>query len=562
MNVKKNVKKVFAMATGVALMGATMAGALAYDLSDYPQPFVDKDEGTFDGAIVVGEDAATADVVGAIDIAASLQAQATKEVTVEGSSSVSVEGGEEIETYLNENFVESFDDYDLEGFKDDSVDVNDTDYDYEELFFVDGTVATSFDTDFDDYEDEPYLEFDSGALNYNISFDNGIPSSAIENDELEVGFLGSSLKVTDFDGDDTVTVEASKERVFEEGDSMEIDGRTVELKRVGESSVIVEVDGQSKVMSGGETETFDEADDYKVKLEEGSIFYIDGADDNMATLRLGSSITDTFSDGDALEIFGGTDTPSEATWHWTVKDNDDGDLKTLGVRSNMAFDRIVEDPRDRERNALSMGEELSLPNEHATVSFAGWTSSNMDKYDTLEGYFDEVLLGEDKDRSPVFVMTSSAENIFEVDGNNVQELYIGADQEDTPNTGVFYEDNDGDIVFAGEDAEVIMDLKDPVDIVYDDDGTVNVSIGDEELVLDTNYAEKRFGAEEDEEETDIEYGSFKASNEDAIRSSYGVIWDDLQDMADSNEFVIDIPHEKQEALVTVTSKGSTVSEGG
>ncbi|MFP4196004.1 MAG: S-layer protein, partial [Candidatus Woesearchaeota archaeon] len=98
MNVKKNVKKVFAMATGVALMGATMAGALAYDLSDYPQPFVDKDEGTFDGAIVVGEDAATADVVGAIDIAASLQAQATKEVTVEGSSSVSVEGGEEIET--------------------------------------------------------------------------------------------------------------------------------------------------------------------------------------------------------------------------------------------------------------------------------------------------------------------------------------------------------------------------------------------------------------------------------------------------------------------------------
>jgi hypothetical protein len=81
MNMKKTIKKIAALATGAGMVGATLAGALALDLSDYPEPFVM--DGVFDGKIVVGETAKTTDVMGAIDIAASLQAEAKTTNTVE-----------------------------------------------------------------------------------------------------------------------------------------------------------------------------------------------------------------------------------------------------------------------------------------------------------------------------------------------------------------------------------------------------------------------------------------------------------------------------------------------
>ena len=95
MNIRKTVKKIAALAAGATMLGATIMGAMAYDLSNYPQPFVK--DGIADAKIVIGEKADAQDVVGAIDIAASLQADATTittfdvpgvagEVTVSGDS--------------------------------------------------------------------------------------------------------------------------------------------------------------------------------------------------------------------------------------------------------------------------------------------------------------------------------------------------------------------------------------------------------------------------------------------------------------------------------------------
>jgi hypothetical protein len=72
-------------------------GATALDLSNYPAPFVSN--GVFSGKIVVGANAATSDVVGAIDLAASLQAAATSSMEVEvpgaaGEASVSGDSAE------------------------------------------------------------------------------------------------------------------------------------------------------------------------------------------------------------------------------------------------------------------------------------------------------------------------------------------------------------------------------------------------------------------------------------------------------------------------------------
>ena len=71
MEVKKTIKKVLALATGISMVGTTLLGAMAASLSEYPSPFVKN--GMFDALIVVGEKAAAEDVVGSIDIAQSLQ---------------------------------------------------------------------------------------------------------------------------------------------------------------------------------------------------------------------------------------------------------------------------------------------------------------------------------------------------------------------------------------------------------------------------------------------------------------------------------------------------------
>ncbi|MFH0978429.1 MAG: hypothetical protein V1837_03950 [Candidatus Woesearchaeota archaeon] len=94
MKIKRVMKKVVALGTGVTMVGATLLGALAAaDLSQYPSPLFIK-EGKFDGIIVVGDQAAGEDVVGAIDIAVSLQQASKTSTTVTGSTGVTttVEG--------------------------------------------------------------------------------------------------------------------------------------------------------------------------------------------------------------------------------------------------------------------------------------------------------------------------------------------------------------------------------------------------------------------------------------------------------------------------------------
>ena len=122
MEVKKAIKKVVALAAGATMMGATMMGALAADLSTYPAPFVK--DGKFDAFIVVGDKAAAEDVVGAVDIGASLQFEMKKEEFVSTgtdavliSDGVKIKGtGSEVQNYgetLGEVRTTALDDRDL-----------------------------------------------------------------------------------------------------------------------------------------------------------------------------------------------------------------------------------------------------------------------------------------------------------------------------------------------------------------------------------------------------------------------------------------------------------------
>lgn len=92
MRFKQTIKRIVALGTGASMVGATIFGAMAADLSQYPSQYIK--DGKFTGVLVVGDKAAAADVIGVTDIATSLQFAATKPASAAtgGTSSLAPEG--------------------------------------------------------------------------------------------------------------------------------------------------------------------------------------------------------------------------------------------------------------------------------------------------------------------------------------------------------------------------------------------------------------------------------------------------------------------------------------
>ena len=195
MNVKKAVKRIGALAAGTSMVAATIMGAAA-NLAEYPAPFV-KDY-VFDGKIVVGEMAATSDVMGAIDIAASLQAAAKSPAgSGSGSESISIDGGVAIKGGSEDfNYGDAMSDfnsgeYDATDFPEilaDGMieDESGTEWDYEQTITV-GDAAIVYGQD-EDFGDDPvfYLDLESGSNDYivfTVEFDETTDLAALQDSE-------------------------------------------------------------------------------------------------------------------------------------------------------------------------------------------------------------------------------------------------------------------------------------------------------------------------------------------------------------------------------------------
>ncbi|MDP6585040.1 MAG: hypothetical protein QF535_10305 [Anaerolineales bacterium] len=84
MGFKKTVKRISALGVGASMVGATIFGAMAADLAQYPSQYIQ--DGKFTGVLVVGDKAAAEDVIGVSDIVASLQFAATTPAGASGST--------------------------------------------------------------------------------------------------------------------------------------------------------------------------------------------------------------------------------------------------------------------------------------------------------------------------------------------------------------------------------------------------------------------------------------------------------------------------------------------
>lgn len=630
MNIKNTIKKIGALATGGALLGATMTGALA-NLEDYPQPFIQ--DGQFDGQVVIGSmgtgSGIASDMVGAMNVVAQLQADSVTPVSVGGGSS-SLEGGELLDEEPMNQPIDTdnvLDDRDLAGFQDTSVRFDGNDIDVAEEFEHNNLeVATSLPSASraqEDFAMDPYLTVESGDLTYRLNFEDDVSESSFSEDELEVPFMGTELEITDTPGGNELSVTTSNEQFLEEGDTVQIDGRTAELLRVGENSVRVSVDGETQVINDGEEERFTDSGDFEVQVN--GIFYIEGADDNGANLELGQELSNTVDDGDSAELFGEPSDESEAEFVWDIDlssgaagEIDSGDH--VGLRLNHDALEIEDINEDRERAALAAGEALEFPNNYVDVNFEGAEVSSYEDV-TVEAFEDETVYPEDGDSVDLefgyLIETSS--DVINADGASGSaegdQIYIG--ENSTGGQQVWVYDGQDDVLVhgaadfndwndAGSGFNGYLDLGDQVDIILpEDDGDTtsnnvlsDVSAGSatveehlrfsfeaqegsqqEQLALVTGSGNDYFGNQDEEEAGDLVYLNGSVDNFDIgnsstystdnlgnqdfdIMTTYGVTFSETESQFSSGStFEFSVPDEEQTAAVSVTTRDTTTTSG-
>ncbi|MFH2021343.1 MAG: hypothetical protein ABIJ34_08070 [archaeon] len=344
METTKWAKRIAALGTGVLMLGATLSGALAVnDLANYPVPFV-KNGMLDDTVIVVGKAAKSEDVLGAVDIAAALQAEAVSKTSVDVATAVAptTDKGIKIEKSGNKyNYGEQISDLQpssLDGndlvmlgdgtFVDNKGD-NKDDVDFQQdLVF--GQIANEvFELMFtqphdnDNYPDGlpagDYLYADKGnwLYNYTLSFDSDVDVSAaadLEGNSIEL--QGNTYTITEASLTSTyvskIKLVAGDSTVWLVQDQpYTVGSHTVTVVDVdsGETKCGVNVDGVTKWVDEGTTETFG---DMSVGVLD--VIAVNTKDYNADTceLTLGSNEI-VLENGEAVTVNGDTLEGSEVT---------------------------------------------------------------------------------------------------------------------------------------------------------------------------------------------------------------------------------------------------------
>lgn len=292
----KTMKKIGTIFAAATLVGATLTGALAADLKDYASsaaPFIK--DGKADVAIVVGAKAATADVLGSIDIASALQAKSvtTTTVSVPGQGrTVAVEGGYTFSESGKElNLADALgsinskiDDSDMptllaSGMVSDS-DNEDEEYDYDQQIEVNTAGGLSvnfgrpetdvespivyFDTDFAsayvfdyvvDFQDALLITHTTGTGNEGTGLNDGETIEMLGNTYTFDATTGSTDDLLLYGSDTTEYLTLNEPKTFT------IDGKAYTVEITGGNSdaspaeITLEVNGVTKALSQSDTET-------------------------------------------------------------------------------------------------------------------------------------------------------------------------------------------------------------------------------------------------------------------------------------------------------------------
>ena len=369
MKLRKAIKKIAAIGTGLTFLGATAAmSVVAADLADYPKPFVQ--DGKFSGVLVIGDKAAAEDVIGVSDIAVSLQFAATTSVGVTSDETVTVAGdaikiersGEQlaIGEYI-QNVTESLTASDSDSLASYEVSNNKGTTDVNQylrfrwstgMLGTDSVGKITY-TNNDDDEVGDFLYFSDGGLafQYEIEFEEGFKATTT---------AGTASNLDDLE-DETLTILGKEYQVTRATQSAGT--------AAAHSTITLEMMGGalSDVLSEGEEKVYTiDGKDYTVKntiiTDTGTIygkFVING----FATKKLAEGETEKLPDG---TIFGIND----------ILPNEAGDITGDLVEIYLGANRIV--LKDANPSATSTDGTVEVNEEtieDAEVNF-DWTNTS------------------------------------------------------------------------------------------------------------------------------------------------------------------------------------------
>jgi hypothetical protein len=149
MKIKRMVKRLFAVGTGVAMLGATAMGAMAADLNEYPSMFVT--DGVYDGYLVVGENAASVDNLALTDIASSMKVRggsSGSSTSISGDAWL-VKAGSDVMEFTESigpastGVVDFLDDTELAALANGVLTSSQGQFDYEQFLHFDNTVINT-----------------------------------------------------------------------------------------------------------------------------------------------------------------------------------------------------------------------------------------------------------------------------------------------------------------------------------------------------------------------------------------------------------------------------------
>ena len=516
--IKSMIKKIGAISAGAAMLGATLTGALAADLSGYPAPFVDTSAKKFDYLGVVGADSSAVDNLGLTDITAGLSAVKVPGTGTDGT--VSVSGGVSEDLPIGDNIAssnqldKSLDDSDVGNLLDTTISFQGSDYDVSEHveLGVFGSRNSSLQTGIvglfpdDDYEDRVVLVSSSDAIKYYYSFDESIQlNKTTSSDPLEIKFLGKTLKITTIDSATKFTANVGAEYYLGIGDSVEVNEKEVKLVDVGSGgNVIVTVDGVQDVVSSDSTKTIN-----GLEIKNDDTFYTDTKAERSAWLVVGSDATESYSDGDA---YVGED-EDDPKWVW-----DTGNLNTIGTTTisnavtadinasnSGAFIGIESDWNYRDGSdaqALEVGDCIDLPNNYVSICLDSLTIAN-DNYMDLTFELAESIdltearvVGFPSTVDTILVKSSQNDGIKLKDGGgfvqtdnltkdvSTDEVWIYATNRST--FSVFYKDRDNSNkkAFAGNVSSTGSGLF--AELAFDDTKDTNLQLNLSDRGLNSN----------------------------------------------------------------------------
>lgn len=362
MNTLKNLaKKAVAVGSGTIMLASSIAFGVAADLSDYPSPFVQN--GQFNGLIVVGETAATSDVLGSIEIASGLQAASTTAVSG-GAAAVSVSGdakkiGDSADMLEIGEFIgsvtETLTDDDLEFLRGGLISTDQGDTDFTQQIDLSVTAVDSNVGLYENNDDETgiFFKFNDGdeLFRYELEFTSGLESdvesgSAVDLEDESLFILGQYFSIVNADIDDAVSDSIELELIAGDITDTLREGETKTYTMDGkeyEVTLLIVSDNQATptakfLVNGEATDSMDEGDTDKVAgIDIGvrEVLANEGAEANGADLTefyLGANkleLTDSniaTSAGSSVKINGETieDATLEITGTVTLDGDNDG----------------------------------------------------------------------------------------------------------------------------------------------------------------------------------------------------------------------------------------------